>query len=87
MDFLTLDTGMELVVPAAKLGSVGGTTLKNLLESGKTLAEIINVYAASILDKDIALNDLDSMTMTLEDIKSELLEGAFGRTIREPQNH
>jgi len=82
-NFLTLDTGMELAVPAAKLGSVGGTTLKNLLESGKTLAEIINVYAASILDKDIALNDLDSMTTTLDDIKSELLEGAFGRTIRE----
>ncbi|MEW5922213.1 MAG: cadherin-like beta sandwich domain-containing protein [Bacillota bacterium] len=50
---LTLDTGLELVVPAAKIGSVVKETLSSLLQSGKTLAEITNIYSGYFLDYNI----------------------------------
>lgn len=47
---LTAETGLELVIPGEKLGSVAGDLVKALLESGKTLAEVTNTLTGWFLN-------------------------------------
>ena len=50
---LNVETGLELAIPASKLGSVTKETLSTLLQAGKTLAELTNSYSAFYLDYHI----------------------------------